>query len=131
MERRRPAAPVNRGTEEDRARSTTLFVGNIPYGFEDRDVMGLFDRFGRLRTCHVPLDRNTRRNKGFAFVEFEQRLDAEDAFFKYNGYTIEGRQLRLDWDIGVERKDHLRGERAPYPPQRRDRSPPPREPYYR
>ena len=65
---------------------------------------------------------------------------------------IEGRKLRLDWDVGTERKDHLKGgpvggsgaprNRPPYdspqhrhryesspPPQRRDRSPmaPPRD----
>lgn len=63
-QRRRPPAPVYRGTDEERARSTTLFVGNIPYGFDDRDVAGLFERFGRLRQVHVPIDRFTRRNKG-------------------------------------------------------------------
>lgn len=63
--KRRAPAPVYRGTEEERARSTTLFVGNIPYGFEERDVAGLFERFGRLRQVYVPLDRFTRRNKGY------------------------------------------------------------------
>lgn len=63
-DKKRAPAPVYRGTEEERARSTTLFVGNIPYGFEERDVMGLFERFGRLRLVYVPIDRFTRRNKG-------------------------------------------------------------------
>lgn len=125
-----------------------MFVGNLPYGFEERDVVGLFERFGRLRQVYVPIDRFTRRNKGysywfhcqylcfsFAFVSFEQRLDAEDAFFKYNGYLLEGRKLRIDWDVGIERKDHLRAPPAEGPPRsprrdrdfddRRDRSPPP------
>lgn len=67
-QKRRAPAPVYRGTEEERARSTTLFIGNIPYGFEERDVAGLFERFGRLRQVYVPLDRFTRRNKGYHYL---------------------------------------------------------------
>lgn len=33
----------------------------------------------------------------FAFVEFEDRRDAEDAFEKFDGFSVEGRRLRLDW----------------------------------
>ncbi|MBM6386388.1 MAG: hypothetical protein JSY10_20740 [Paenibacillus sp.] len=35
----------------------------------------------------------------FAFVEFEDRRDAEDAFEKFDGFSVEGRRLRLDWYI--------------------------------
>lgn len=101
---------MERGSDEERARSTTLFIGNLPYTFEDRDLAGLLERFGRIRQISVPWDRVTRRNRGFAFVEFEQRLDAEDAFYKYNGYSIDGRALRLDWDVGMERKLRSRGD---------------------
>lgn len=106
--RPRPKAIVERGTDEDRTKSTTLYCGNLPYHFEERDVANMFERFGRIKSISVPIDRITRRNKGFAFVDFEQKLDAEDAFYKYNNYNIEGRTLRLDWDIGVDRKTHLK-----------------------
>lgn len=55
----------------------------------------------------MPLDRYTGRHKGFAFVSFEQRVDAEDAMQKYHGYELEGRTLRCDWDVGMGRKEHL------------------------
>lgn len=93
-----------RGTEDERARSTTVYVGNIPYSFIERDVSEMFERYGRIRKITVPMDRFTRRNKGFAFVEYEDRRDAEDAFHKYNDYQIEGRRLRCDWDVGMEKK---------------------------
>lgn len=82
-------------------------------------------------------------------MTFEQRLDAEDASFKYNGYLLEGRKLRIDWDVGIERKEHLRQPGGGNPPpmrspsarrdhgddyDRRERSPPPRDArddYYR
>lgn len=50
----------------------------------------------------------------FAFVTFEDRLDAEDAKAKYESYTVDGRTLRIDWDVGRERKPHFqRAENAP------------------
>ncbi len=41
----------------------------------------------------------SRNNKGFAFVEFEDRLDAEDALEKLHGFEIDGRKLKLDWYV--------------------------------
>lgn len=107
--RPRRAREVIRGSDEDRQRTSSIFVGNLPYSYEERDVVNLMERFGGLRTVSVPMDRYTRRNRGFAFVEFEQRADAEDAFNKYKDYELEGRKLRLDWDIGRPAKDTVRG----------------------
>ena len=106
---RRPAPPrerrpVYRGTEEERAASKTLFIGNLPFNFEDRDVSHLMERFGPLRKITIPMERFSRRNRGFCFVEFEERRDAEDAMQKYQGHPVEGRELRIDWDVGTERK---------------------------
>jgi RNA recognition motif-containing protein len=106
---RRAPREVIRGTEEERNTTCCIFIGNLPYSFEERDIVNLFERFGRLRSVSVPMDRYTRRNRGFAFLEYEQRTDAEDAFNKYNGYEIEGRKLRLDWDVGRPSKDTARG----------------------
>jgi RNA recognition motif-containing protein len=41
--------------------------------------MNMFGRFGRIDNVNVPIDRETRRNRGFVFVTFEERADAEDA----------------------------------------------------
>ncbi|KAJ3039832.1 hypothetical protein HDV00_011741 [Rhizophlyctis rosea] len=105
----RPLEGATRGTEEERNRSTCLYVGNLPYTFRDDDVKDLFDRCGRLANVKVPFDRYTGRNKGFAFVTYEERRDAEDAKVKYDGFTIEGRRLKLDWDVGQEKKDEIKG----------------------
>lgn len=41
----------------------------------------------------------------FAFVEFDDRKHAEEAKEQYNGFDVEGRRLKLDWDIGLGKKD--------------------------
>ncbi|KAF9359949.1 hypothetical protein BGX26_010994 [Mortierella sp. AD094] len=91
--------------EEDRQASKTLYVGNIPYSFREPEVEDMFKKFGTIVKITVVLDQFTGRNKGFAFVEYEDRKDAEEAMEKYNGFDVEGRRLKLDWDIGLNKKD--------------------------
>eukprot|EP00126_Sphaerothecum_destruens_P005148 Sdes_comp18593_c0_seq2m8737 len=94
--------------EKDQRESKTLFVGNIPYDFIEKDIQELFERFGQIRAISIPIDDRTGKNKGFSFVEFQERLDAEDALGRYNGYRVSGRNLRLDWDAGLEKKQSTR-----------------------
>jgi len=110
---RRRSPHIKRGSERERRTSTTLFVGNLPYMFRERDVAEVFERCGRIRNVTVGVNRRTGQSKGYAFVEFEDRRDAEDAFDKFDGYVIEGRRLRLDWDIGLERKMVYGRRRSP------------------
>jgi len=65
----------------------------------------MFKKFGTIVKITVVLDQYTGRNKGFAFVEYEDRKNAEEAMEKYNGFDVEGRRLKLDWDIGLGKKD--------------------------
>lgn len=57
----------------------------------------------------ISIDPYTHKNKGYAFVEYEDRRDAEDAKEKYDGFVVSGRRLRLDWDVGVNKKREVRG----------------------
>lgn len=109
--RRRPTRPVIRGTEEERATTTCLYVGNLPYDFAEKDVTELVERYGKLVTVKVPQDRYTGRNKGFGFVEFEDRLDAEDALAKLHDFTVDGRRIKLDWDVGQSKKEEVKEEK--------------------
>ncbi|KAG0014900.1 hypothetical protein BGZ81_000202 [Podila clonocystis] len=107
----RPRSPprrsrtINRGTEEDRLASKTLYIGNIPYSFREPEVEDMFKKFGTITKVTVVLDQYTQRNKGFAFVEYEDRKAAEEAVERYNGFDVEGRRLKIDWDIGLGKKD--------------------------
>ncbi|KAI9481698.1 MAG: hypothetical protein EXX96DRAFT_595369 [Benjaminiella poitrasii] len=95
--RTRQRRPVYRGSEQDRKTTSTIYAGNLPYDFIERDVANMFERYGRLKSITVPMDTVTNKNKGFAFIEFEDRRDAEEAYDKFDGFSVEGRRLRLDW----------------------------------
>jgi len=138
---RRARSPRVHGNEHDRKESSTLFVGNLPYQFRDNDVADFFEKSGRLTNITVGLDKHTGQSKGYAFVSFADRRDAEEAFKKYQGHMLEGRRLRIDWDVGLDKKQKYREgkrgsprrasprrSRSPSPRRDGSRSPPPKSP---
>ncbi|KAJ3211426.1 hypothetical protein HK099_008005 [Clydaea vesicula] len=96
--------PRERPSEEQLKTATNIFIGNLPYKLRERDIIELADRYGRVAKCNVPLDRYTGDNKGFAFIEFEDRKDAEDFFAAMSTHEIGKQRLRVDWDVGRESK---------------------------
>ncbi len=49
----------------------------------DRDVREFFEKIGPVKSAVVGMNKNTGQSKGYAFVHFEDRRDAEEAFNKY------------------------------------------------
>ena len=47
----------------------SIFVVNLPFRAEQEDVAELFAPFGEVVSCALPLERDTGRKRGFAFVE--------------------------------------------------------------
>lgn len=70
----------------------------------------------RFSLSSLPLSSYMGRIKGFAFVEFEHRRDAEDAFNHFDGKNIEGRWLRCDWDVAKVRRESGAAVAPPPPP---------------
>ena len=54
----------------------TIYVGNLSFEAEREDLVDLFTSYGQVRQCSLPLDRETGRKRGFAFVELTD-ADAE------------------------------------------------------
>lgn len=113
--RPREVRPVNRGSEEERAASKTLYFGNMPFTMQEREITDMLSKFGPIRNVSLPREGYDQRPRGFCFIEFEERRDAEAALAHYQGFNLEGRTLRVDWDVGRERK-----ERPPRTDFRRD-----------
>ena len=64
----------------------TLRISSLSVDAEDEDLRSLFEKFGRVARANVVRDRETRESKGFGFVSFESRKDAEKALGAMNGY---------------------------------------------
>uniref|UniRef100_A0A914C7C9 Serine/arginine-rich splicing factor 2 n=1 Tax=Acrobeloides nanus TaxID=290746 RepID=A0A914C7C9_9BILA len=69
-------------------------VDNISYHTSPNDLRRLFDRYGEIGDVHIPRDRRTRQSRGFGFVRFFSRKDAEYAISRVDGKRIDGRELR-------------------------------------
>lgn len=73
-----------------------LYVGNLPYTTNDEDLRSLFGQAGTVESAQVMTERDTGRSRGFGFVEMATDTDAENAIRMFDGYTIDGRQLRVN-----------------------------------
>jgi len=56
---------------------TSLRVGNIPYKTHQDDLREVFEKFGDVGDVFIPTDRESGRPRGFAFVRFIHKRDAE------------------------------------------------------
>jgi cold-inducible RNA-binding protein len=72
-----------------------LFVGNLAYSTTEADLRTYFGSIAPPSQVVVPVDRETGRPRGFAFVEFSDRTHAEAAIQRFNGQIFNGRPLAV------------------------------------
>ncbi|KAG2173756.1 hypothetical protein INT43_005176 [Umbelopsis isabellina] len=96
---------------------TTLYVAGFAPRMRARDLGYEFERYGRLVRCDIPGQKNPTA-KPFAFVEFEDPRDAEDALNEMHGRYIEGHTLTIQW-AKSSASSRWRQDRSRSPPPRR------------
>ena len=74
----------------------SIFVGNLPFRAEQEDVIELFAQFGEVTNCALPLERDTGRKRGFAFVEMGDEAAEAAAIEGLQGAELMGRPLRIN-----------------------------------
>jgi RNA-binding proteins (RRM domain) len=74
----------------------SIFVGNLPFRAEQEDVAELFAPFGEVSSCSLPLERDTGRKRGFAFVEMGDEAAEAKAVEALQGAELMGRPLRIN-----------------------------------
>ena len=74
----------------------SIFVGNLPFRAEREDVIQLFAPFGEVANCSLPLERDTGRKRGFAFIEMADEAIESTAIDGLQGTELMGRPLRIN-----------------------------------
>ena len=74
----------------------SIFVGNLPFRAEREDVIQLFSPFGEVLNCSLPLERDTGRKRGFAFIEMADEAIESKAIDGLQGTELMGRPLRIN-----------------------------------
>ena len=72
-----------------------LFIGNLPYGASEADLRAHFAVVAEPSHVVMPVDRETGRPRGFAFVEFTERNVAEEVIRKFDAQPFQGRPLAV------------------------------------
>jgi len=88
-----------------------LFIGNLPYGASEADLRAHFAPIAEPTHVVMPVDRETGRPRGFAFVEFAERTVAEQVIDKFNAQPFQGRNLAVS--EARAREDRPPGSRPP------------------
>ncbi|CAJ0908458.1 10904_t:CDS:2, partial [Entrophospora sp. SA101] len=70
--------------------TSKLYIGHLSSRTEKRDLEELFERYGKVISVNV-------KPTGYAFVEFEDPRDADDAVKQLNGYELDGARIIVEW----------------------------------
>lgn len=77
-----------------------LFISNLDFEVTSDQLRALFDEVGPSVSVVVASDRETKRSKGFAFVEMEREEDAKKAIETLNNRALNGRPMKVCEDRG-------------------------------
>ena len=72
-----------------------LYVGSLPFSTTQEALEELFSQYGPIESVAIIKDRETGRSKGFGFVEFQTKEDADKAL-ELNGTDFEGQTLKVN-----------------------------------
>lgn len=70
-----------------------LFVANVNYRIDSDKLKSLFEVFGTVESARVIFDKETRRSKGFGFVDMPNDEEAMTAIREMTGKEVEGKEL--------------------------------------
>lgn len=65
-----------------------IFVAGLPYDLDDAELEEIFEKFGKVLSAKVAIDRETGKSKGFAFVEMPNDEEAKEAIENLNDISL-------------------------------------------
>ncbi|KAI9317525.1 hypothetical protein BX666DRAFT_1938095 [Dichotomocladium elegans] len=83
--------------KEDTANHYHIFVGDLSPEVTDEVLGSAFTLFRSMSEARVMWDQSTGKSRGFGFVAFRERQDAEQAIATMNGEWLGSRAIRCNW----------------------------------
>ena len=80
---------------------TKILQQGLTMTFADEDLQLIFSRFGTILSCEVIRDKRTGDSLQYAFIEFENQRDCEQAYFKMQGVLIDDHRIHVDFSQSV------------------------------
>ncbi|KAK6644252.1 hypothetical protein RUM43_000519 [Polyplax serrata] len=91
------------GRQTRKARGT-IYLGHIPHGFYENEMMAYFSQFGKVLSATVARSKKSGRSRGFGFVEFLDEEVAKIAAETMNNYLMFNRVLKCRYIPPEERR---------------------------
>lgn len=73
-----------------------IYVGNLPFQLSGRELRELFEKYGDVAFAKIVRDRETKKSKGFGFVEMTVETEAQKAIESLNQTNFKERVLTVD-----------------------------------
>ena len=70
-----------------------IYISGLNFSTTDADLSDLFSEYGEVSSARIITDRETRRSRGFGFVEMPDDAAGQKAIDELNGAEYEGRQM--------------------------------------
>jgi len=87
----------------------SIYVGNLAYTATQEDITEVFAEYGTVARVTIPMDRETGRPRGFAFVEMSEEAQEDAAIEALDGAEWMGRELRVNKARPKEKRGPSRG----------------------
>jgi cold-inducible RNA-binding protein len=85
-----------------------LYISRLPLSLSEQDLRKMFSEYGKLDSVKVITDYNTGVSRGFAFVEFANETDGQNAIKNLNNTEIEGQAISVE--VARPREDRPKGK---------------------
>lgn len=90
-----PGPPIVMGDNVRGPEGCNLFIFHLPNEMTNWDLYNLFKRFGSILSVHIMINKQTGLSRGFGFVSYQNRADAENAIRAMNGFRIGNKRLKV------------------------------------
>ncbi|SBT47793.1 cyclophilin E, putative [Plasmodium ovale wallikeri] len=74
-----------------------LFVGGIDETVDEKSLYDIFSSFGDIRNIEIPVNLVTKKNRGFAFIQYVEKDDANHALYNMNNFELNGRKIYVNY----------------------------------
>ena len=83
-----------------------LIIRNLQYDIKEKHLIKNFAKYGQIIDVNVPLNQENNLNKGFGFVEFKTKEEAQKAIQQMNAKNYKGRLISVDFALSKQKYDN-------------------------
>ncbi|RDD42375.1 Poly(U)-binding-splicing factor PUF60 [Trichoplax sp. H2] len=89
------AGPLIQQIEEEAKNYARIYVASVHPDLSESDIKSVFEAFGKIKSCTMPLDNITGKHRGYCYIELDGLQSAMDAIASMNMFDLGGQYLRV------------------------------------